>query len=132
MKTTIQVGNTANISFSVTENMQAMFNGRVIHPVCSTWDMAHQFEIAARKALEEHLEDEEQGIGSFLSINHVKPAPLEAVVEIQATITDLDKTSVVCEITATVQGEVCAMGNQVQRVLPSSTITRLIDEATSQ
>jgi predicted thioesterase len=132
MKTTIQVGNTANISFSVTENMQAMFNGRIIHPVCSTWDMAHQFEIAARKTLEEHLEDEEQGIGSFLSINHVKPAPLEAVVEIQATITDLDKTSVVCEITATVQGEVCAMGNQVQRVLPSSTITRLIDEATSQ
>ena len=132
MKTTIQVGNTANISFSVTENMQAMFNGRIIHPVCSTWDMAHQFEIAARKALEEHLEDEEQGIGSFLSISHVKPAAVGAKVEVVATITELGETSVVCEITATVQGEVCAMGNQVQRVLPSSTITRLIDEATSQ
>ena len=66
------------------------------------------------------------------NINVLFAALPEAVVEIQATITDLDKTSVVCEITATVQGEVCAMGNQVQRVLPSSTITRLIDEATSQ
>ena len=132
MKTTIQVGNIASISFSVTEQMQAKFDDRVIHPVCSTWDMAHQFEIAARKTLEEHLDDAEEGIGSFLSISHVKPAPLGAIVEVQATITDLDKTSVVCEITATVQGEVCATGNQVQRVLPSSTITRLIDEAASQ
>ena len=132
MKTTIQVGNIACISFSVTEQMQAMFDDRVIHPVCSTWDMAHQFEIAARKALEEHLEDNEQGIGSFLSINHVRPAPVGAEVEVVGTITVLDKTTVVCEIAATVNGTECATGKQVQRVLPSSTITRLIDDANSQ
>ena len=132
MKTTIQVGNIASISFSVTEQMQAMFDDRVIHPVCSTWDMAHQFEIAARKALEEHLEDNEQGIGSFLSIDHVRSAPVGAEVEVVATITELDETIVVCEIAATVNGTECATGKQVQRVLPSSTITRLIDDASSQ
>ena len=132
MKASIQVGNITRISFSVTEKMQAMFDGRVIHPVCSTWDMAHQFEIAARKALEEHLEDNEQGIGSFLSIDHVRPAPVGAEVEVVATITVLDKTTVVCEIAATVNGTECATGKQVQRVLPSSTITRLIDDASSQ
>ena len=132
MKASIQVENITRISFSVTEKMQAMFDGRVIHPVCSTWDMAHQFEIAARKALEEHLEDNEQGIGSFLSIDHVRPAPVGAEVEVVATITVLDKTTVVCEIAATVNGTECATGKQVQRVLPSSTITRLIDDASSQ
>jgi fluoroacetyl-CoA thioesterase len=132
MKTTIQVGNIESVSFIVTQQMQAQFNDRVIHPVCSTWDMAHQFEIAARKALEEHLDDNEQGIGSSISIEHVKPAPLGAEVEVVATITELDETSVVCEIVATVLGTICATGKQVQRVLPSSTITRLIDEASSQ
>jgi fluoroacetyl-CoA thioesterase len=132
MKASIQVGNITRISFSVTEKMQAMFDGRIIHPVCSTWDMAHQFEIAARKALEEHLEDTEQGIGSFLSIDHVKPAPLGAEVVVVATITELDETTVVCEIAATVHGRVCSTGKQIQRVLPCSTISRLIDEASSQ
>ncbi len=132
MKTTIQVGNIASISFSVTDRMQAKFDDRVIHPVCSTWDMAHQFEIASRKALEEHLEDNEQGIGSFLSIDHVRPAPVGAEVKVVATITELDETTVVCDITATVHGTICAKGKQVQRVLPSSTITRLIDDANSQ
>lgn len=132
MKTTIQIGNTASVSFSVIEEFQAKFDGRVIHPVCSTWDMAHQFEIAARKALEDHLEDNEQGIGSFLSIDHVKPAPIGAEVKVVATITELDETTVVCEISATVHGTECATGKQVQRVLPSLTITRLIEEADSQ
>ena len=132
MKPTIQVGNTSSISFTVTEQMQARFDGHVIHPVCSTWDMAHQFENAARRTLESHLEDEEQGIGSFLSLDHVKPAPIGSTVEVEATITELDRTTVVCEIVATIRGEICATGKQVQRVLPSSSISRLFDDSTSQ
>ena len=132
MKSTIQVGNTANIAFTVTEQMQAKFDDNVIHPVCSTWDMTHQFEIAARKTLEEHLEDTEQGIGSFFSLEHVKPAPIGSEVEVVATISELDATTVVCEITATIRGTICATGKQIQRVLPASTISRLIDESPSQ
>ena len=94
--------------------------------------MTHQFEIAARLVLEEHLEDDEQGIGSFFSIDHVKPAPVGAVVEVEATISELDETTVVCEIVATIHGNVCATGKQIQRVLSSSTISRLIEEASSQ
>ena len=131
MKTTIQIGNTATVTFSVIEHMQAKFDRQVIHPVCSTWDMSHQFEVAARKTLEEHLEAEEQGIGSFLSIKHVKPAPLGANVEVVATITELGETTVVCEIIATINEAVCATGTQIQRVLPLSTIKRIIDEARS-
>ena len=61
MKATMQVGNTAFNAFTVTQQMQPCFQSTVIHPICSTWDMAHQFEIAARKTLEPHLEDGEQG-----------------------------------------------------------------------
>ena len=132
MKATMQVGNTAFNAFTVTQQMQPCFQSTVIHPICSTWDMAHQFEIAARKTLEPHLEDGEQGIGSFLSIDHLKPAPVGVTVDITATVTEIDESTVVCEMTAKTGDQLCATGKQVQRVLPTSTIDRIIEEAASQ
>lgn len=131
MKPSIEVGNTESISFDVTEAMQPQFHGRVIHPVCSTWDIAHQFECAARKILEPHLEEDEQGIGSHLSIDHLALAPLGKRVTVTATITELNERKVVCSITASIGDVVCATGKQIQRVLPKSTLETLIHNATS-
>ena len=91
--------------------------------------MAHQFEIAARKTLEPHLSDGEQGIGSYLSIDHCSPALVGKTVSVQATITELDDTSVICELTASIGSVVCATGKQVQRILPCSVIHSLIKKA---
>ncbi len=92
--------------------------------------MVHQFEIAARKTLEPHLLDDEQGIGSFISIDHCSPAPVGKTVSVQATIASLDNSSVICELTATIGEVVCATGKQIQRVLPCSVIHSLIEKAT--
>jgi predicted thioesterase len=132
MKPTIQVGTTASLSFCVTSEMQPNFGGKTIHPVCSTWDMAHQFELAARQTLEPHLNEDEQGIGTFLSIDHCAPASLGKTVFVEAIITELDESTVVCAISAKIDSLVCATGKQVQRVLPTSILTSLIDEAASR
>jgi fluoroacetyl-CoA thioesterase len=131
MKTSIKVGNAETIQFVVTEEMQPQFHGVVIHPVCSTWDIAHQFECAARETLAPHLEIDEQGIGSHLSIDHSAPAPLGTTVTVSAIITELKDCTVVCEITASIGDTVCATGKQIQRVLPSATIKNLIQNAAS-
>nr|MBC8421754.1 hypothetical protein [bacterium] len=114
----------------VPSEMQPEFKGTMIHPCCSTWDMVPQFEIAARKTLEPHLLEDEQGIGSFISIDHCSPAPVGKTVSVQATIASLNDSSVVCEITATIGEVICATGKQVQRVLPRSVIHSLIEKAT--
>ena len=62
MKPSMQIGNTATVEFVVSEKMQPRFDGIIVHPVCSTWDLAHQFEITSRKALVPHLEEGEEGI----------------------------------------------------------------------
>ncbi len=90
MKPTIQIGQSIQISFSVTPEMQPNFEGKTIHQVCSTWDMAHQFELAARQTLEPHLNEDEEGIGSFLSIDHCAPAPVGKTVSVEAMITELN------------------------------------------
>jgi predicted thioesterase len=131
MKPTLQISNSAQLRFTVTPQMQPQFGEKAIHPVCSTWDMAHQFEIVARQTLEPHLEDGEEGIGSFLSIDHCAPAVVGKTVLVEAKVTELDNTSVVCSITATVGSLVCATGKQIQRVLPRTSISTLIEKAAS-
>ena len=57
MKPSLLVGNTAEVTARITEDMCPAFNGVVVHPVCSTWSMAHQMELAARMVLAPHLEE---------------------------------------------------------------------------
>lgn len=126
MKPTIKIGNEITLEFTVTDGMKPTFHNKVIHPVCSTWDLAHQFEIAARLTLEPHLEMNEQGIGTHLSINHLKPLQVGRTVLVKATIVDLDTSTVVCELVALIDGEICAEGKQIQRVLPANKIKQII------
>ena len=125
----MQVGNTATISFKVEPHMQPVFEGELIHRVCSTWDLAHQFELASRNALVPHLEEGEEGIGSGVSIDHCSPAQLGSDVEVTATVTKTGETEVVCSIEARVGTRLVATGEQIQRVFPVETIERIIANA---
>ena len=129
MKSTIAIGNISVIEFEVLEEMSPKFHNKQIHPVCSTWDLAHQFEIAARYALEPHLEKNEEGIGTTLNIEHIKPAPIGKIVQVSATISSLNESTVECRIEATINKNVIARGLQVQRVFPSDKIDKLIQLA---
>ena len=129
MKQTMKTGNTETILFTVTDQMSAGFDEKVIHHVCSTWDLAHQFEIAARKALEPHLEEGEQGIGSGIVVDHLKPAPVGKNVAVEAVVTMVDQSTVVCSIEAKIGDIVVATGEQIQRIFPTETIDRIIENA---
>lgn len=129
MKTSMQLGNTATVTFAVTDSMQPRFDGKIVHPVCSTWDVAHQFEIAARKALVPHLEEGEEGIGASLSIDHCAPAPLGREVVVTATVIKFDETTVICSIEGKCGESRIATGEQKQRVFPVEIVERIIANA---
>jgi fluoroacetyl-CoA thioesterase len=129
MKSTMQIGNTAEVVFIVTDAMQPRFNGNIVHAVCSTWDLAHQFELAARAALVPHLEDHEEGIGSHLSIDHCAPAPLNREVVVRATVTKIDETTVVCAMEGKCGESTIATGEQIQRIFPIEIVKQIIANA---
>ena len=135
MLPTLQVGNTAAVTITVTEDMCPAFDGVVVHRVYSTWSMAHHMELAARKVLASHLEPHEEGIGSHLSIDHVAPTPLGHAVRVVALATELDDTTLVCDIIAyhvhaDGRETVVGRGKQIQRVLPKLKLESLIKRAT--
>src|SRR5687768_2751229 len=100
MKSSLRVGNTAEVKITVTQDMCPAFDGVVVHRVYSTWSMAHHMELAARKVLAPHLEEHEEGIGSHLTIDHVAPAPVGHQVRVVAHAVELGPTTLVCDVIA--------------------------------
>ena len=125
----MKVGNTETITFTVEAQMQPVFEGKTIHPLCSTWDLAHQFELASRYVLVPHLEEDEEGIGSRVSIDHKSPAHLGSTVEVTATVTKTSKSEVVCDIVAAIGSRIVATGDQIQRIFPKEKIDQIIANA---
>jgi predicted thioesterase len=113
----------------VTEAMCPAFDGIVVHQVYSTWSMAHHMELAARKVLAPHLEDDEEGIGAHLSIDHLAPAPVGHEVRVEAEAIEVDHTCVTCQVTAWDGPRLLGRGRQVQRVLPKAVLNRIIERS---
>ncbi|MDG2424642.1 MAG: hotdog domain-containing protein [Phycisphaerales bacterium] len=120
------------MTITVTEDMCPAFDEIVVHRVYSTWSMAHHMELAARKVLAPHLEEDEEGIGSHLSIDHLAPAPVGHDVRVHAEAIEVDDEGVVCEVTAWDGDRLLGRGRQVQRVLPKTVLQRIIDRASRQ
>ncbi|MCI0362350.1 MAG: hypothetical protein L0219_00615 [Phycisphaerales bacterium] len=131
MKSSLRLGNSAQVEITVTQDMCPAFDGVVVHRVYSTWSMAHHMELAARKVLAPHLEEHEEGIGSHLTIDHVAPAPLGHQVRVVATAVELASTTLVCDVVAYDGTRVVGRGRQVQRILPKSKLKSLIERAKS-
>jgi predicted thioesterase len=135
MKPSLKVGNTAEVTITVTEDMCPAFDGIVVHRVYSTWSMAHHMELAARKVLKDHLDAHEEGIGSHLSIDHVGPVPVGDQVRVLARATEIARTTLVCDTIAYHvrpgrDDKVVGTGKQIQRILPRRKLEALIARAT--
>ena len=129
MKPSLKVGNTAEVTALVTEAMCPAFDGVIVHRLYSTWSMAHHMELAARRVLAPHLDEDEEGIGSSLFIEHLAPTPVGHTVRIVAEAIDVDDTTVVCALTAYDGDRIVGRGRQVQRVLPKRKLKALIERA---
>ncbi len=129
MKPSLKVGDTAEVTAQVTEAMCPAFEGEVVHHVYSTWSMAYHMELAARMVLAPHLEEHEEGIGSHLSIDHLAPTPVGHTVRVVAEATEVEDTTLVCDVTAYDGERLVGQGRQVQRVLPKSKLKALIARA---
>ena len=129
MKSSLKIGNSAEVTAQVTEDMCPAFDGIVVHKIYSTWSMAYHMEIAARKVLAPHLDEHEEGIGSHLSIEHLSPTPLGHTVRIVAEAVEVDDRKVICEICAYDGERLVGRGRQTQRVLPKKKLKSLIERA---
>ncbi|MDQ0416648.1 putative thioesterase [Croceifilum oryzae] len=117
MKSGLEKGNKKSMQMTVSPDMTASFDGRLIHPVLSTVAMVYHMEWVGRLIIEPYLEEGEEGIGAEIQVKHCLPAPVGVDVVFEAEVVDLTERQVTCRVTASHGHGVVGEGVFVQRIV---------------
>ncbi len=128
MKNIFKPGDTKKYLHIVTEQDVAAFHGEVVHPVCSTFALARDIEWTTRQFVLEMLDADEEGIGTFLSIEHKGPAFVHETVSIEAAVEKISGHELICSYIASVEGRIIAVGKTGQKILMREKIKNLFSK----
>lgn len=112
-----QIGAKKFYSHVVTESDSAAFESGQVHPVYATFALGRDAEWCCRLFVLEMKEEDEEGIGTFLSVEHVSPALLGSEVVFEAELIKVEKNNVICRYTASVGDRIIARGEQGQKIV---------------
>lgn len=125
MKHLFKIGDTKVYMRKVTMEDQAIFHGEVLHKVCSTFALARDMEWSSRLFFIEMKEDDEEGVGTHLSIDHRNPAFVEDELVITATVAQLRNNELICDIEVKVGERIIATGKTGQRMLKKERLNQI-------
>lgn len=126
MKNPFQPGDQKIFVTKVTEEKLATFDAGMVHPVYSTFALGKDAEWAGRLFVLEMKEAGEEGIGSYLSIEHLYPAPLNSTVRIEATFEAVSGNKVATTFAAFANNKKIAEGRQTQRIIQKDRFDELV------
>ncbi|SEW33556.1 thioesterase family protein [Chitinophaga arvensicola] len=118
-------GDTKHFSRIVRPEDCASFDSGNVHPVYATFALGRDAEWCCRLFVLEMKEEEEEGIGTRLTIEHLSPALTGSQVDFTATITEIHHHEITCSYEAVCNGRVIATGIQVQKILAKEKLNRL-------
>ena len=128
MKNPFSIGDIKIYETTVSEDKLARFDAGLVHPVYSTFALGKDVEWACRLFVLEMKEQGEEGIGAFLSIEHLYPAPLGSTVSIEATLANVSGNEIVCTYEAFANGFKIAKGRQSQKIIDKRRFDLLINK----
>ena len=117
MKNIFKPGDQKSFKRKILESDCAIFNGELLHRVCSTFMLARDFEWSSRLFFLEMKDDDEEGVGTMLSIDHKSPAFVGEEILFAATVEKIEKNELICAIEAKVGDRVIAIGKTGQKML---------------
>ena len=132
MKNPFTIGDAKWYSTQVTEDKLARFDSGLVHSVYSTFALGKDAEWACRLFVLEMLEPGEEGVGSFLSIRHLSPAPLGAKVRHKATLLSVKENVILCKFEVFAEQVKVAEGEQEQRIVNKARFDQLIQGIAKQ
>lgn len=121
-----QPGDVQTYERLVTSADLAAFESGPVHPVYSTFALARDAEWTCRLFVLAMKEPHEEGIGTFISVEHLAPAPLGCTVHFSAILLQVEGNRVRCRYEARVGDQLIARGEQEQRILLRSKVEALL------
>lgn len=127
MKQAFAIGDKKEFRHVVTEADKAEFESGEVHAVYSTFALSRDAEWAGRLFVLEMKEDDEEGIGTGLTVTHHSPALVGQEVLFTATLTEVNRNEVVVDYTASIGDRMVASGKTWQKILKKEKIDRLFN-----
>lgn len=103
----------------------AAFHGVTLHEVCSTFSLARDFEWSSRLFFIDMKEEDEEGVGTFLSIDHKSPAFVGEEIIFTAQVVKIEKNELICSIEAKTAGRLIAIGTTGQKMLKKDRLKQI-------
>lgn len=127
MKNIFKPGDVKIHRVEVTKADVAAFGGEEVHPVCSTFALAREMEWSSRLFVLEMKEEEEEGIGTQLSIMHRSPALLGEELLVKASLDAVEGNSVSCTISVHVGDRLIAEGTTGQKIVNKDRLKQIFE-----
>ncbi|HRO43750.1 MAG TPA: hypothetical protein PL009_13010 [Flavipsychrobacter sp.] len=128
MKQPFKLGDKKVFSHTVTTEDIARFESGEVHPVYSTFALARDAEWSGRLFVLEMKEDDEEGIGTGITVTHCSPAFVGQEVVFTASLFEVNRNEVVTDYTATSNGRIIAEGRQWQKILKKENLSALFSK----
>lgn len=129
MKSIFKPGDKKEFRKKVTAADVAAFGGEVVHPVYATFSLARDAEWSTRQFVLEMKEDYEEGIGTFLSVEHKNPAFVGEEIIFTAWVDHIEGNELICFYEAKVGTRLIALGRTGQRILHRERLERVFNPA---
>lgn len=127
MNTMFSIGDVKTYTKVVSSQDTATFDSGTVHPVYATFSIARDAEWACRLFVLEMKEADEEGIGTFVHVNHHAPAMVNETVVFTATIESINGNEIICSFAAQAGTRLIASGRQGQKILKKEKIERLFN-----
>jgi fluoroacetyl-CoA thioesterase len=127
MKNLFKVGDRKTFYKIVNDADTANFDSGQVHPVYATFALGRDAEWCCRLFVLEMKEEDEEGIGTFLTIEHQSPSLVNNQVIFTATVERLTKNEIICSYEAKVGERLIAFGKQGQKILKKEKINQIFN-----
>jgi fluoroacetyl-CoA thioesterase len=127
VKNPFKSGDTRSYHKVVGEGETAEFPSGTVHPVYSTFSLARDAEWSTRLFVLEMKEEDEEGIGTFVEVQHHAPALVGTVVSFTASLEAVNGHEIICSFTAHADERLIASGRTGQKILKKEKVERLIE-----
>lgn len=128
MKNIFKAGDEKTYRHIVLADEVAAFHGETVHRVCATFILARDVEWTTRQFVLAMCDHDEEGVGTFLSIDHKSPAFVGEEIIFTAWIDEINGNELICSYKAAVHGRLVAEGKTGQKILKKEKIKKLFGE----
>ena len=127
MKNPFKPGDIKIYTKVVTPEETATFDAGEVHPVYATFALGRDAEWACRLFVLEMKEDHEEGIGTFLYVDHHAPAVIGSEVVIESILESVEGNHVIAAYKAKVGERLIASGRTGQKIVRKEKLNQLFN-----